>query len=121
MASRVLSDELAVPELIQQLAAKLNIPIQMRGALQLIQPGDCGKIVEACRAERLLILGIDAFRLVGHQVIPDTDFIADFSELAAKPRVEACEAAALSAEAYFLRATGRTDLFFEFVLRKRSR
>ena len=107
-------------QLIEQLAGKLGIPVRARGALRLIRLQDCGRIVEACRSSRVLILGIEAFTLSEGKVIPDTDLIADFSELATRQWDAACIEAGLSAETYFSTAKDRTDVWFDFSLRGRE-
>lgn len=103
-------------ELIEQLAGKLAIPLRAQGALRLIRLQDCSRIVEACKSSGLLILGIEAFRLSGDKVVPDTDLIADFSELASKEWETACLEAASSAAAYFSETKNQTNLWFEFSL-----
>ncbi len=111
---------LGMSEIVEQLAGKLGIPVRTQAGLLLIRLQDCGRIVQACRSSRLLILGIEAFRLSERNVVPDTDWIADFSELASKQWDAACLEAARSAEIYFDRAKDRTDLWFDFSLRGRE-
>jgi hypothetical protein len=108
---------LIMSELIEQLAGKLGIAVQAQGALRLIQLQECEKIVEECKASNLLILGIEAFLLPEGKVIPDTDLIADFSELASKQSDIACLEAAHSAKIYFDKLKGRTNLWFDFSLK----
>src|ERR1700692_2278445 len=109
-----------MPELIEQLASKLGIAARSQGALRLIRLQDCGRIVEACKLGKVLILGVEAFRLSEGTVMPDTDMIADFSGLASKQWDAACLEAAHSAEIYFGEAKDRTDLWFDFCLRGRQ-
>jgi hypothetical protein len=109
-----------MPELIEELATNLGVRVRSQGGLLLVRLNDCGIIVEACKSSGLLILGIEAFRLSEGKLIPDIDFIADFSELASKPWRVACLEAARSAEIYFAEAKDRTDLWFEFTLKTRS-
>lgn len=106
-------------ELIEQLARQCGIPVRTHGALRLIRREDCGKVIEACKSRDLLILGIEAFKLEGDKVVPDTDLIADFSELASKQWNVACLEAVRSAEVYLGEVTGRTDLWLDFSLRQR--
>ena len=106
-------------ELIEQLACKVAIILRPQGALRLIRQQDCGRIVRACKSDGLLILGIEAFKLAGGKVIPVTDLIADFSELASKQWEAACLQAAHSAEIYFNESKDLTDLWFDFSLIER--
>lgn len=106
-------------ELIEQLAARCGFPLKTQGALRLIRREDCGKVIEECQSRNVLILGIEAFKLEGDRVVPDTDLIADFSELASKEWNIACLEAVRSAEVYLGEATGQTDLWFDFSLRQR--
>jgi len=103
-------------ELIEQLGVRLGIPVRAQGALRLIRLQDSGRIVEACRTNNFLILGIEAFTFSEGRVIPE-DLIADPSELTTKHWDAACLEAARSAEDYFDEARGRTDLWFDFSLR----
>lgn len=111
---------LIMSELIEQLAGKLGVSVRVQGGLHLIKLQDCGRIVQTCRSDRLLILGIEAFRLSERNVVPDTDWIADFSELASKQWDAACLEAARSAEIYFDKAKDQTDLWFDFALKARK-
>jgi hypothetical protein len=111
---------LTMSELIEQLAGNFGVPVRTQAGLLLIRLQDCGKIIQACRSSGLLILGIEAFRLSERNVVPDTDWIADFSELASKQWDVACLEAARSADLYFDKAKGRTDLWFDFCLRGRE-
>ncbi len=104
-------------ELIEQLAGECGIPVRMQGALRLIRREDCEEVIEACKSRNLLILGIEAFKLEGDRVVPNTDLIADYSELVTKDWAAACLEASRSAEAYFDEAQSRTDLWFDFSLR----
>ncbi len=106
-------------EPIEQLAIKLNIPVRSIGGLRLISLGNCGKIVEACKSGEFLILGVEAFKLEGGNTVPETDFIADFSELASKQWDAACVEAASAAEAYFAEVKDRPDWWFDFSLGQR--
>jgi hypothetical protein len=108
---------LIMAELIAQLANNLGVSVRTQTGLQLFRLQDCDTIVQACRSSGLLILGIEAFRLTGRNVVPDTDWIADFSKLASKQWDAACLEAARSAEIYFDKAKNRTDLWFEFSLK----
>ena len=105
-------------DFVEQLAEAWNIPVRVRGGLPFIRREDCGRIVEECRARKVLILGIDAFRLVGEDTIPEDDLIADFSELVSKPWDIACLQAARAAESYFGEISPTSVLWFEFTLRQ---
>jgi len=107
-------------ELIEQLARKVGVDVRPQGSLRLIRLQDCGGIVEACKSGGLLILGIEAFKLADGKVVPYTDLIADFSELASKQWEAAYLEAAHSADIYFSEAKDRTDLWFDFSLRQRQ-
>jgi hypothetical protein len=109
-----------MPDLIEQVAGKHDIPVRAQGALRLIRLRDCGKIVDVCRSSKLLILGIEAFTLSQDRVIPVTDLIADFSELASKEWDAACLEAARSADTFLDVAKNRTDLWFDFSLKGRE-
>jgi hypothetical protein len=108
-----------MPELIEQLASECGIPVRKQGALRLIRREDCEKVLAACKSGKVLILGIEAFTLAESKVVPDTDLIADFSELASKQWDIACVEAASSAEGYFKLASERKDLWFDFSLQQR--
>jgi hypothetical protein len=108
---------LIMSEVTELLAGRLGIPVRVQGALRLIRLQDFERIVDACRSDKLLILGIEAFTLSEGRVIPETDLIADYSELATKHWDVACLKAARSAEAYFDEAKSRTGLWFDFSLR----
>ncbi len=111
---------LIMAEVIEQLAGNLGITVRTQSGLRLVPLQDCGKIVQACKSNRILILGIEAFRLSEQNVVPDSDWIADFSELASKRWDTACLDAASSAEIYFDKAKDRTDLWFDFTLKLRG-
>lgn len=108
---------LIMSELIEQLAGKLGVSVRVQGGLHLIPLHDCGRIVQICRSDRILILGIEGFRLSERNVVPDTDWIADFSDLASKQWDAACFEAARSAEIYFDKAKNQTVLWFDFTLK----
>jgi hypothetical protein len=105
-------------KLTERLASQLGVRMRMQAGLRLIALEDCERIVEACKADGFLILGIEAFRLTEVNIVPDTDLIADFSELISMRWDEACVEAARSAKSYFGEAKGRTDLWFDFRLRQ---
>ena len=103
---------------IEKIAGELGIPLRSQGALRLIRRCDCDNFVEACKSAKLLILGIEAFRIIQGRPIPDTDFIADFSDLASEPWELAYVEAARSAAIYFGKASAHADLWFDFSLRE---
>ena len=105
-------------ESIEQLANKLGIVVRTQGSLRLIQFRDCKKVIEACKSEKLLILGIEAFKLSDSKVIPNPDLIADFSELALKQWDIAYLEVVDSTENYFGLIKDGSDLWFDFVLKK---
>jgi hypothetical protein len=105
-------------QLVKQLAVKHNIPVRIQGVLSLIQQGDCEKIIDICKNENILILGIDAFEVKGETIQPDNNLIADFSELTSKEWKVACLQAIRSAEIYFNETNGKENLWFEFSLQK---
>ena len=106
-------------ELIEQLASDLGITVRPQGGLRLIRSQDCEEIVQACKSNALLILGIEAFILTDGKVVPEMELIADYSELASKDWDAACFEAAQSAESYFGQAKDRTELWFDFCLKRR--
>jgi hypothetical protein len=106
--------------LIEKLSGSLGISAKSHGNLTLIAIEDCGRIIEACESSSILILGIEAFRLEEQFVIPEMDLIADYSGLASMPWEDACLEAARSAESYFSKVKGRTELWFEFYLTQRE-
>lgn len=105
-------------ESIEQLANKLGIVVRTQGSLRLIQFRDCEKVIDVCKSEKLLILGIEAFRLLDGKAISDPDLIADFSELVSKQWDVACFEAAHSAQTYLSIVKDRSDLWFDFVLKR---
>ena len=107
-------------DLVEHVAGKLGVAVRREGSLSLICFQDCGTILEACKSHGLFILRIEAFTLSGGKVIPETDLIADFSELAAKEWDAAWLEAVKSAESYFDKAKSRSDLWFVFTLQQRQ-
>jgi hypothetical protein len=83
----------------------------------LLRQPEALKLVDACRTKKILILGIEAFRLADQYIMPDTDFIADYSELAA-PGVEDAWLKSADAAEQYLNEAALTDsgFWFEFVL-----
>lgn len=103
--------------IIEKLANDFAIPLRKQGALRLIWCEDAGRIVEACRASNLLILGIEAFTLADGMVVPETDLIADFSDVETIQWNIACIEAAQAADFYFSEAQGRDCLWFDFIIK----
>jgi hypothetical protein len=108
---------LGMSDLIEHLGDKLGIRVRARGAVRLIPYKDCARIIDACEHERLLIVGIEAFRVVGNEIFPDTDLIADFSELVSEQRPDGCVESVRSARIYFDGIEDGTSLWFHFQLR----
>lgn len=104
----------------RQIAEKLGIRVRVEGALDLIALADCGRIIQACKADNVLILGIEAFRFADGKLIPDTSLIADFSELSVVPWRLACRRAARSAHIFFDRINDQSDLWFDFAVREQQ-
>jgi hypothetical protein len=103
-------------DLTRQLTSTLGIPLRVQGALRLIRFQDCGNLIEACRSNGILILGIEAFVIIDNSIIPVSDLIADFSQLVNKPWDSACYEAAHSAEIFLQNAKDRPDAWFDFTL-----
>ena len=103
-------------EPIEDLAAKLGFAVHSRHGMHLVAPQHCSKIVDACRAGEVLIVGIEAFRLLDGSIVPVMDLIADCSSVAFLEWNTACTAAAAAAEKYFAHAALQSDLWFEFTL-----
>jgi hypothetical protein len=110
-----------MPELIEQLAERLGIQVRVQGGLRLIRLQDCHSLIEACKSQKVLILGIEGFTITKGRVCPDMDMIADFSALATKTWDVACLDAAHSATIYFESTKGREDMFFDFSLQGRQK
>jgi hypothetical protein len=106
-----------MPELIEQLARQLGIQVRAQGALRLIRLQDCQSVIEACKSQKVLILGIEGFTISKGRAKPNMDLIADFSALTAKTWATACLEAAASAAIYFESAKGQEDIFFDFSLK----
>src|SRR5690606_17651262 len=107
-------------EIAKRLADSFDIPLQDRRGMILIHLENCGRFVEACDANKVLILGIEGFRLSGGAITPDSDLIADFSDLCSMPWDAACVESVRSAGPYFESARNQGDLWFEFVLQDRE-
>jgi hypothetical protein len=106
-----------MPELIEQIAGKLGIQMRAQGALRLIRLQDCQRVIAACKAQGVLILGIEGFTISKGKAVPDMDMIADFSTLAAKVWNIACLEAADSAAIYFESVKRQEDMLFDFSLK----
>ena len=115
--SRVDPLGLIMPELIEQLAGKLGVQVKAQGALRLVRMQDCQRVIAACKAQNVLILGIEGFTIFKGKAVPNMDMIADFSALTAKAWDTACLEAADSAVIYFESAKGQEDMFFDFSLK----
>lgn len=104
-------------ELIEQLVGELGVQLKMHGALRLVRLRDCHRVIAACKAQNVLILGIEGFTISKGKAVPDMDMIADFSALTAKAWDTACVEAADSAVIYFESAKGQEDMLFDFSLK----
>lgn len=108
---------LIMPALIEQLASKTGISVYTHGALRLIRLQDCRCLIEACKAQNVLILGIEGFTISGDKAVPDMDMIADFSALTAKTWDAACLEATASAMIYFDSLKSQGNMYFDFNLK----
>lgn len=108
-------------EIAKGLADSFDIPLQDRKGMILIHLENSGRFVDACRASKVLILGIEAFRLSDGAITPDSDLIADFSDLCSMPWDAACVESIRAAELYFESARNQGDLWFELVLQEQER
>lgn len=106
-----------MPELIEQLAGKLGVQVKAQGALRLIRLRDCQRVIAECKAQSVLILGIEGFMISKGKAVPNMDMIADFSTLTTKAWDTACLEAADSAAFFFESAKDQEDLLFDFSLK----
>jgi hypothetical protein len=100
----------------RELADKYCIPVRAVGDIDLVQLRDCTRVVQACMAENLFILGIEGFRIDGTNIVPDTDWIADFSKIISNKGDIKFSMVADSANAFFDLAKSGEELWFEFEL-----
>ena len=93
-------------------------PVARSGAALLFDLSTSERLLQLCESVGVGILGIEGFTLSENDLVPDMDFIADFSALLAH---DAFEKESISMARKFLAmATQPSDLLFEYVLARRS-
>lgn len=105
--------------IVHRAAAEAGAPAIDRPGVVLVHRSVCERIVDACERESARILGIDAFELGVDRCTPRLDLIADFSDLDALERTEACGKSVVAARAYLRNINPTADLWFEFVVSER--
>jgi hypothetical protein len=64
------------------LLARSGLPTEVRAGVAFLTVDDALRLVDLARAEGVVILGMDGFRVQGSSTIPLMDWIADFSPVA---------------------------------------
>ena len=67
-------------ELDTYLANKAGISYRTKGGLSLFTFSNLKKLLEHCRKNKIIILGIDGFWVTDQSICPDMKAIADFSQ-----------------------------------------
>ena len=99
-------------------ARSAGIDLVVQGGSEYIRSVDVEQFLEALRERGIGVLGFEGFRLSKDATMPDMDAIADLSSLELGPHfVELSIDYALS----FVREIGNPELYFEFVLERRTR
>jgi len=103
---------------VKQLASKLGIPLAYtEGSLELINFAHVDKILTACEEKNIYVLGIEGFKKDGKSIIPEMDFIADYSALDDLPLKERSAKSIESARGFFKEAASKPEMLFEFNLK----
>lgn len=95
--------------------ARLGLPTLWRNNVALFDLNDCYRLVDYCSvAGGVAIIGIEGFVIDGEFIIPQMDFIADFSKLVGD---EFC-ARSIEASRKFLNIVNGDTILFELQLVK---
>jgi hypothetical protein len=68
--------------LVEQIAARADVPVHWRAGLLLVAAPDAESFLDACDAKRVRVLGIEGLSLRGDELRPDMSRVADLSSLA---------------------------------------
>ena len=101
--------------LVASIAHKLGLQILTRCDIELVDLRAAQRIIDACRQERVTVLGIEGFHVRGNQTVPDMNAIADFSAVAGLPWPERVERSVTDAKA-FLGSVSDRGLLFDLTL-----
>lgn len=91
------------------LAKAAGLPLLYRGGMCLLSADDALALLDTSAGARVRVLGVEGFRVLGNEVRPDMDAIADFSGVASHHQT------VLEARR-FLNMFAESDLKFELVL-----
>jgi hypothetical protein len=101
--------------LASNLAQVAGISLVRIASLELVALDDTGRFLDTVHEYRLVVLGIEGFRVNGDQVTPDMGAIADFSRGIVGPdRVEK----SIQESRRFIGKVAKPGLFFEFALKE---
>jgi len=95
---------------LEALASKASVKVRYVGALRLIPSSDARRLLEVLRQERVLVMGIEGFRLDNDRPVPDMGAILDLSGV-----LDVDEA--FREARGFVNEIAAPDLFVDFVLR----
>jgi hypothetical protein len=104
----------SLPQILSEAA---GIQLIERGALELFHQSDAEAVVNACELEKIGVLGIETFRLEGSTIVPQIDWIADYSDLFEEPK-ESGNKQSLSSARQFVHDLPAGDYFLHFTLRR---
>lgn len=104
------------PDTIEVLAKAAGINLLIVGGLRLICSFDCQKIIATCKAQKVLILGLDGFIVKDRRPCADPNLIADYSELDGRDWDSSCNAAADAAQRFVSIVQNWPGVYFEFTL-----
>ncbi len=102
--------------LMALVAQASGVALERVGSLELVAFDDAETFLEASAKEGLVVLGVEGFRIVAGQAVPDMESIADFSTCSSVHENECF----LEEARRFIRKVGQPDMFFEFVFERRK-
>lgn len=93
------------------------LPTKKHGDMALFDSGDALRVLNFCEIKRISILGIEGFYLIGDNIIPNMNCIADFSMMI-ELEGENFQKKSLKWSRVFINNVVDKNVFFEFVLAK---
>jgi len=101
--------------LAEQVAQRIGLSLRVIGGAPLVAAKDAERFIAGCQQGRILVLGIEGFRLEGGSLVPDMDAIADF----ASPILPTL-ARSIAASRRFLLKVNQPGMWFNFTLQHES-
>jgi hypothetical protein len=103
--------------LIHSLASDSGINlIPGGGETYFVRSCDVVGFLATCAESKVVVLGIEGFRKCGREIVPDLEFIADFSAVAELPPGQRSSASIEGSFLFFNAVKPPQDLLFDFTL-----